>query len=73
MDGKLIKRLTSEPLPTNHLIAVAPGRGDPFFEANASAFYGLSLRGNVLRSVHSSGIGAAAISPDGNTIAFVRC
>ncbi|MEQ1891703.1 MAG: hypothetical protein ABL998_04110 [Planctomycetota bacterium] len=71
MDGTLIKRLTSEPLPTNHLVAVAPGRGDPFFVANASAFYSLSLRHNVLTSVHSANVRVAAVSPDGSMTAFV--
>jgi dipeptidyl aminopeptidase/acylaminoacyl peptidase len=71
MDGTLIKRLTSEPLPTNQLAAVAPERGDPFFIANASAFYGLSLSHNILISVHSANVRVPAISPDGNTAAFV--
>jgi len=71
MDGKLIKRLTSEPLPTNQLVAVAPGSGDPFFIANASALYGLSLRYNILASIHSGNVRVPTVSPDGNTVAFV--
>ncbi len=71
MSGKPIKRLTSEPLPTNRLVAVAPGTGDPYFVANAMALYRLSLRGNILASVHSQNIGAIAISANGSTAAIV--
>jgi hypothetical protein len=37
MGGRLIKRLTGEPLPASQLVAVAPVSGDPFFVGNASA------------------------------------
>ena len=71
MDGKLIRRLTSDPLPTNQLAAINPGRGDPFFVANASALYSLTLRINYLHSLHSANARTVAVSPDGNTAAFV--
>lgn len=71
LNGTLIRRLTSEPLPTNALAAVAPGRGDPFFIANASAFYGLSLRHNILMAIHAANVRVPTLSPDGDTIAFV--
>lgn len=71
MDGRLIKRLTSEPLPTNHLVTVASGLGDPYFVANASALYSLSLRHNLLMPVHAANVGVVAVAPDGRTAAFV--
>lgn len=69
MNGKLIKRLTSEPLPGNYLAAVAPGLGDPYF--SSSALFGISLRQNILMAVNVGDVRLPALSPDGKTIAFV--
>jgi hypothetical protein len=71
LDGKLIRRLTSEPLPTCGLVAITPGGTEVFFVANASALYGLSLRHNVLWSLHSSNAETPAVSRLGDAIAFV--
>ncbi len=73
MNGKPIKRLTSEPLPASELAAVAPGLGDPYILSTFvySAFFGVSLRQNILMAVHAGHVRVPAISPDGGTTAFV--
>ena len=70
-EGKLLRRLTSEPLPACDLVAVARSGNEIFFVGNASALYGLSLRNDVLWSLHSEGVLAPAVSPRGEAIAFV--
>lgn len=70
MDGKLIKRLTNEPLPSISLVAVAPVLGDPYFEGGA--LYSLSLRHNMLMAVHAGPSSLVpAVSLDGKTSAFI--
>jgi hypothetical protein len=71
LDGKLLRRLTREPLPTCALAAASAGSGGQIlFVANASALYDLSLRHNLISSIHSGNVGPVALSPAGHAVAY---
>lgn len=68
-DGRLLKRLTAEPLPTCSLESV--GRDVVTFVGNASAFYSLSLKHGVIGALHAGNVETSVISVDGKGVAFV--
>jgi len=70
-DGKLLRRLTREPLPACSMAAVCPETGDVAFVANASALYCLAVRHNILIALNAGDVGPVAISQRGEAAAFV--
>jgi hypothetical protein len=68
-EGRLLKRLSPESLPSCSLAGIGPD--SVTFVANASAFYDLSLRHGQINALHAGYVETAGVSLDGNGVAHV--
>jgi hypothetical protein len=72
-DGKMLRRLTDRPLPSCNLMAVSENGDQVTFIANASAFYNLSTRHDLIAPLHAGNVEAVAMVTGGSGVAYTAC